>query len=381
MSRAERAAVPISPLILILIAALAACRPTAQLTVVRVLVAAPLADERVADGRDVVDAVRLAVEEWQAQMPAAGRLRVELITVDEEATEPLRALLRDPHLLLAVGFTGETAAITARRLLDGPDTPAGVALANPGPDRRPSGLVDLAPTTRQVQEVAAAALAYNFGPLSVTVIASAEPAAVAAAQAFAAVAPGRDLPVRTVITLSGVETDFVRLAQTVRATMPQLVYVVGDGVDAGSLWAELRLRDARTRLVLGPGVLGDGFYRTAGGFFDGVSAIELTLQPAESERARDFIARFSARYGRMPTALAGRAYDAALLGLSAVHMATAAGRPTRPGVRAALAAVKSYRGIMRTYELVDGAPARWPLAMYRLTRDGSLALIGEPEIP
>ncbi len=173
----------------------------------------------------------------------------------------------------------------------------------------------------------------------------------------------------------------MRLAQTVRAPTPQLVYVVGEGVDAGSLWAELRLRDARARLVLAPGVLDEGFYRTAGGFFDGVSALELTPQPAESERARDFAARFSARYGRTPTALAGRAYDAALLGLSAVRAATTGAMPTRPTVRAALAAITHYQGVMRTYELVNGAPARWPLAMYRLARDGTPALIGEPEIP
>lgn len=377
---ARRAAAPISLLLVTLAAVLPACRPTAPLVVARVLVAAPLASERTAAGRDVVDAVRLAVEEWQAGAPTTGRLRLELVTVDEDATEPLRALLRDPHLLLAVGFTSEAAAATARGLLAAPDAPAGVALANPGPGGRPSGLVELAPTTRQVQEVAAAALAYNFGPLPVAVIASADPEAVAAAQAFTALAPGRELPVRALFTLSGEDTDFVRLAQAVRSPTPQLVYVTGNGVDAGSLWAELRLRDARARLVLGLGVLGEGFYRTAGGFFDGVFAIEITPQPAESERARDFVARFSARYGRAPTALAGRAYDAAALGLAAVRAAVA-NTPTRPAVRAALAAVTSYRGVMRTYELVDGAPARWPLAMYRLGRDGAPTLIGEPEIP
>lgn len=381
MSRVDRAAAPGMLLSLILIAVLSACRASTHPAVARVLVAAPLTGARAALGHDVVDAVRLAVEDWQAEAPVAAVPRLELVTLDEGATEPLRALLRDPHLLLTVGFTGEAAAAAARHLLDGPDAPAGVTLANPGPGRRPPGLVELAPTAHQVQEVAAAALAYNFGPLPVTVIASADPEAVAAAQAFAALAPGRDLPVRTVITLSGVETDFVRLAQTVRAPTPQLVYVVGEGVDAGSLWAELRLRDARARLVLAPGVLDEGFYRTAGGFFDGVSALELTPQPAESERARDFAARFSARYGRTPTALAGRAYYAALLGLSAVRAATTGAMPTRPTVRAALAAITHYQGVMRTYELVNGAPARWPLAMYRLARDGTPALIGEPEIP
>ncbi len=389
MSRAEGAAArrtsaPVMlPLLVLMVlsAAFAACRPAAPLVVARVLVAAPLAGARVADGGDVLDAARLALEEWQTTAPAGDRLRLELVTVDEEATEPLRALLRDPHLLLAVGFTREGAAATARRLLAAPDAPAAVALANPGGGERPPGLVELAPSTYQVQEVAAAALAYNFGPLPVTVLASPEPQAVAAAQAFAALAPARDLPVRALITLSGVETDFVRLAQSVWSSAPQLVYVIGDGVDAGALWAELRLRDARARLVLGPGALGEGFYRTAGGFFEGVAALELTPQPAESERARDFVARFSARYGRVPTALAARAYDATRLGLAAVRVAAADGAPTRPAVRAALAAVTRYQGVLRTYELADGAPTRWPLAMYRLGRDGTPTLIGEPEIP
>lgn len=386
MTRDERAAarrlIPPLPLLLalLIVTAPTACRPRASFTLARVLIVAPLTGERAADGREVVDAARLAVEEWQGTQGPGGA-RIEVITIDAQAPQAVRALLRDPHLLLAVGFTDEVGAATARRLLDGPEAPAAVSLANPGPGPRPPGLVELAPTMHQVQEVAAAALAYNFGPLPVTVIASAQPAAVAAAQAFVALAPGRDLPVRALITLNTIDTDFVRLAQAVRAPGPQAVYVVGQGVDAGSLWAELRLRDPRARLVLAPGALGEGFYRTAGGFFEGVSAIELTSQPAELERAQGFVARFSARFGRPPTALAGRAYDATLLGLSAVGAAAAAGAPTRATVRAALAAIASYRGVMRTYELADGAPTRWPLAMYRLGRDGTPTLIGEPEIP
>jgi len=134
-------------------------------------------------------------------------------------------------------------------------------------------------------------------------------------------------------------------------------------------------------MVLAPADGGEGFDRPAGGFVEGGSAIELAPLPAELGQAQGFVARFSARFGRPPTAMAGRAYDATLLGLSAVTAAAAAGAPTRATVRAALTAVGSYRGVMRTYELADGAPTRWPLAMYRLGRDGTPTLIGEPEIP
>jgi ABC-type branched-subunit amino acid transport system substrate-binding protein len=149
--------------------------------------------------------------------------------------------------------------------------------------------------------------------------------------------------VRVEYTLADIEASHAQAAGAVRAAAPQVLYVAGKGMDAGALWAEIRPRDSRIRLVLGPGALDEGFFRTAGGFVDGVTALEVSAHPADVDGARGFVGRFTARYGREPSAAAARAYDAATLGLRSIASTTNGHAPSREAVRAALAAGRSAR--------------------------------------
>jgi branched-chain amino acid transport system substrate-binding protein len=359
--------------------ALAACRRT-PFDVARVGAVAPLAGERAAEGREVVDAVRLAVEEWNGAGGVYG-LHLELTVLDEHPPTARRLVL-DRRVALAIGYLDLTAAAAAREALSEPDAPAAVLLVNPDPRPapQPAGVVVLAPARAQVAEVAAAAVAYNFGPVTVAVVASGNADDVAAARAFVAVAPTRGLRVVADLTLAAVETNYARVAGLLRAAAPSVIYVAGRGLDAGALWAEVRPRDSRARLVLGPGALDEGFYRTGRGFLDGVYALETAARPADLPAAAAFVAAFTGRYGRPPAALAARAYDAATLGLRALASVSHDGMPARAAVRAALPAGGGFTGVLRTYPLLAGTPTGWKLALYRLDRDGALTLVGEPEI-
>lgn len=363
--------------LLILIVAACAETPSRPFDVARIGVVAPLSGEFAFQGRDVVEATRLAVEEWNGAGGVRG-LHLELIPVDEAASP--RRLLIDPRVLAVTGYPNSNAAKQARTTYGDPANPAVVSLARGGSDTPPSGVVELSPVIDQVQEVAAAAVAYNFGPSSVTIVSSGTADDIAAAQRFAAVAKERGLDIRATITLAAVETNYAQAAMIVRSTAAQLVYITGHGFDAGALWAELRPRDSRIRLIVGAGAFDEGFRRTAGGFFDGVSAIDLMLRPADAPEAADFLRAYTARFGRAPSVLAARAYDAARLTLQAVADAGQAGTPTRAAVRSALTSVTEFEGILRTYPIANGAPSSWKLAIYRLDREGRPTLIGEPEI-
>jgi branched-chain amino acid transport system substrate-binding protein len=362
--------------LLVLIAACAET-PVRPFDIARIGVVAPLTGEFAFQGRDVVEATRLAVEEWNETGGVRG-LHLELIPVDE-AVSP-RRLLIDQRVLAVTGYPSPDAAKQARVTYGDAANPVAVNLARGGSDTPPDGVVELAPVIDQVQEVAAAAVAFNFGPSSVTIVSSGTAEDIAAAQRFAAVAKERGLDIRGTITLAAIETNYAQAAMIVRSTAAQLVYITGHGFDAGALWAELRPRDSRIRLVVGPGAFDEGFRRTAGGFFEGVSAIDLMLRPADAPEAADFIRAYTARFGRAPTVLAARAYDGARLTLQAVADAAQEGRPNRAAVRSALSSITEFEGVLRTYPLANGVPSAWKLAIYRLDREGDPTLIGEPEI-
>src|SRR5438270_889120 len=93
-------------------------------------------------------------------------------------------------------------------------------------------------------------------------------------------ADGRD--VTDAVALAVDETNYIQAATLVRNAAVQIVYVIGHGYDAGSLWADLRTRDARVRLALAPGAYDEGFRRTAGGFFEGVIVVEPMVHPGDA---------------------------------------------------------------------------------------------------
>jgi branched-chain amino acid transport system substrate-binding protein len=354
-----------------------ACTPR-PFDVARVAVVVPLTGERAGAGREVVDGARLAVEEWNGAGGVHG-LHVELITADESLPAWPRRVAADPRIVLAVGHPDAAGAAPARQAYAEARAPAAVLLAGPPVPIRIAGVVQLAPAVDQVADTAVAAIAFNFGPVNVAVVASGSDEDIAAARAFVRAAPARGLRVRGDFMLAPVETNHAQAAALLRSIAPQVVYVVGRGLDAGALWAEIRPRDSRIRLVLGPGALDDGFYRTASGFLDGVSALELTARPADVPAAAEFVRVFTARYGRPPSALAARGYDAAVLGLRAVAAASDGRRPSRTAVRAALDAETALQGVLGSYSLSGGMPGSWKLALFRLDHEGAVTLIGEPE--
>lgn len=374
------------PRLLLLVAA---CLPLAlacgkvtstPFAIARIAVVAPLSGENAASGRDVLDAIDLAVGEWNARGGASG-LQLEVVAVDE--ADPVRAarVLSSRSVIAAVGFVDPVANAATRALLSRSDAPPAVTLSRTT-SPPPAGVLELAPTVDQIAEVAAAAVAYNLGPVTMTVVASGTAEDSAAADAFARFAPTRAVQIRNRFTLKAIETGYPETAVAVRGGGGALMYVSGHGYDAGSLWAELRARDSRARLVLGPGTFDRSFLDNAGGFFDGVVAIEFMTPPRDLPATLPFQRAFRSEAGRPATLTATRAYDAAGLLLTAASTAAdqAQGRPAREGVRGALAAVTAYDGILRRYPFANGALATWKLAVYRLDRDGNAQLLGEPEL-
>lgn len=360
-------------------ALLAGCAaPSPRFDFVRVASVGPLTGPRAAVGQDVADGVRLAVEEANV-LARPGALPVEGQSIDEADAARLARAAADGRLVLAIASAAPNAAVL-EPLRRTAAAPALIGLESNAEATVEPGTLALAPSAALVAETTAAALAFNFGSSDIAVVVSGTSTAIEQARLFLDIAPARGLTVRSTQYLRSIETNHAALVNPVRAGAPRAVIVFGHGYDAGALWAELRPRDARIPLMLGAGALDEGFQRSAGGFFEGVLALATTPQPREVPSALRFAEAFTARFGRPPSVTAARAHDAAQLGLRTIEQASRGSqRPGRVAVKAALAAMETFDGPFRSYRLSRGLTAAWPLALYRLERDGTPLLIGQPE--
>ena len=340
--------------------------------VARVGVLVPLSGQQAADGQAQVEAARLAIEEWNAAGGVAD-VRLELAVYDEAQPDAARRLAADRRVALVVGPPAPALTI-------GADRPALVSLVR-GDRPAAGGTVELAPTAEQSALIAAAAIAFNFGPVSVAVVAGNEPVEQAFARAFLRLGPSRGLRLRPEAQTLPADGNIVSLATQLRAPGIDLIVIAGKGLDAGPLWSEVRSREPRTRLALAPGAFDEGFRRTASGWLDGVVVLEPARHPEDAPTAEAFVASYSARYGRPPSIAAAHAYDATRLGLRALAAAAAApAGERRAQTRAALAEETSFVGSLRTYALAGNASSSWTLALYRLDRAGASTFLGEAEV-
>lgn len=357
---------------------LAACARATPLDVARIAIVAPLTGDRTRVGRDLRDAVHLALDEWNVASGTHG-LRLDPVVVDDSSRVGLNRVMADPRVIGLIGGTALEAATTLSGYLERPGAPAAVLLTRTGRSV-PTGVVELAPAAEQLIELVSAAIAFQYGPVPVVVMVSGVTDAVEHAKVFARDAKLRELTVRGVLTLAPLETDYPRIAAIGRNMAAAVAYVYGNGYDAGALWAALRPLDTRIRLVMGPDTFDDGFLRTSGGFLDGVLFTETSARPADVRSAAPFVRAFTSRTGRPPGVWAGRGYDAARLLFRAVSNVARTPYPHAEQVRSALGALSEFEGAVRQYGIKDGVPTRWKLALYRLDRDGAPSLLGEPEI-
>ena len=152
----------------------------------------------------------------------------------------------------------------------------------------------------------------------------------------------RDLtPLITRIKASG--ADFIYLGMTA----PQAALFMKQAAQGG-----LKVRG------LGNGSLREreSFIKAAGGDAEGVFVSYNAQDPRQVPEAKEFIAKFEAKYKKSVSAYEPQAYDATMILLNAIKTAGAkGGKVNRADVVAAIKAVKGYRGVARA---ADHVPTR-----------------------
>jgi ABC-type branched-subunit amino acid transport system substrate-binding protein len=317
-------------------------------------VQAPLSGPAADEGRAMVDAVRLVVEQAAG---VAGPVRVIVRALDDggaaTATEPERCAVNaaraasDPRAFAVIGTYELACSMRALAVL----RRAGLLLVSPlnAADNLP-GALRLAPALGD-QGTAAAQLANALGATRVAIVSQRKGAATAFATALAAAAPAAGID--PVVDLDATATPLSALVDRLRAGRVQVVALAG----SPGPWANDLLRAiAGFPQALRPAVVAPQTFETlafldgAGAAAEGVRVIS-RLVPAEQlgGDARSFASAYADLHGQPPP-VAIYAADAA----RAVLEAAATSVASRAGIAKALLALPAHDGLLGRWAATPG---------------------------
>lgn len=320
---------------------------TAPLPLRTLYVQAPLTGPAADQGRAMVDAVRLVVDEHAG---LAGEVRVRVRALDDAgkvpiATEPARCAANAAHAAAdpgALAVIGTYELACTRRALE-VLRPAGLWLVSPlnAADSLP-GTLRLAPNERD-EGTATAQVAHSLQATRVAVISQRPGAGRAFASALIDAAPAARIG--PVLELDASSASAQELAGDLRDAQIQVVALAGSpGTWATDFLNALALLPEAVRpAVIAPETFDTlAFLDGAGGAADGVRVIS-RLVPAEQlgGSARSFATSYADLHGQPPP-VATYAADAA----EAVLTAAGSGDGSRAQVGAALATLPAHDALL-----------------------------------
>lgn len=155
------------------------------------------------------------------------------------------------------------------------------------------------------------------------------------------------------------------VARALAAARPELIYYAGEnGPAAGALLKALRAAGYTGRFAGGAALLSGGFLAAAGTAAEGALSSDAPAPGA----ADGFGAAYQKRFQSAPSALAGRAWDAAKAALAATAKICAA--PERDAFRKAFMGTRDFAGASGSWSLESNGDAR-PLPLVVLARSGA----------
>jgi branched-chain amino acid transport system substrate-binding protein len=144
------------------------------------------------------------------------------------------------------------------------------------------------------------------------------------------------------------DTDFRAQLNSIKKTKPQAVYVPGYYNDVGIIGRQAREVSLTVPLMGGDGWDSEKLFELAGSALDG-SYFSNHYSPSNPDpQVREFIAKYKAKYGSVPDALAALGYDAARVAVDALKRSKDL---SGPSVRDAIAQTQNFKGVAGTISL------------------------------
>ncbi len=171
------------------------------------------------------------------------------------------------------------------------------------------------------------------------------------------------------------DTDFRSQLTAIKATRPDVIYVPGYYTDVGLIARQARQLGINVPLLGGDGWESTKLYELGGPALDG-NYFSNHYSPEDPRPVvKDFIARFTQRFGRQPDSLAVLGYDAANVAIAAIQRT---GTTQGAQVREAISQTRDFPGVGGTITLDPERNATKPAVVLKI-QDGSASFVTSVE--
>ncbi|MHB8946403.1 MAG: branched-chain amino acid ABC transporter substrate-binding protein [Bacillota bacterium] len=306
-------------------------------------------------GLDSLNAIKMAVDEFNASGKLKG-VKVEVVVADDGA-EPAKATVAAEKLAAdksVVGVIGPMNSGTANAALPVYEK-AGLVIISQSATN--SALTDggyqvmhrVCPRDDQQGPAAARFIAEQIKAKKVFIIDDKSTYGQGLADQVAATLPKLGLTAVTRGQIAADDKEFSPILGRVKASGADLVFLaLPDPAQGAMIAKQMRAAGVTAGIMGGDGQYeADQFAKAGGPAVEGAYVTSITPSLKDVPAAKDFVTRFTAKYGGM-SIFAGQSYEATNILLKAIADAAAAhdGQVTRAGVLSGVHGTKDYVGIL-----------------------------------
>lgn len=305
---------------------------------IRIAAVGPLTGAQAETGQDMINGIRLSVDEWNAKGGVLGK-KIELVVFDDaadpkEAVSVARKIESDPTIVGIVGHLNSGTTKPASTVYHEAGLPVIIpAATNPEITKQGfSNLFRIAPTDLdQGTDVARFAL-NNLGKKRFAIIHDSSAYGQPLAEIVRKTVEEAHAEVVTFDGITEGEKDFRALLTRIRQSAPDVIFFGGIYNEGGLLAKQGRELGLNIPLLAADGAFSDKFIQIAGPAAEGV--VMSFIAPDEKTNAAtiSFATKFRERYGAIK-AFAPLGYDAGNVLLTALE---SAGRPDKAAIISAL---------------------------------------------
>jgi branched-chain amino acid transport system substrate-binding protein len=297
--------------------------------VVKIGIAAPLTGFSASNGKDVENAARLAFEDANAQSLSIGGKKVEFqIDGQDDAADPKTAVLVaqrfvDEGVSGVIGHYNSGCSVAASAVYRRAAIPQ-ISPTSSSPSYTAQGFETTFRTISNDDQMALLAATYSVGQLGAKRIAVIDDSTdygtnLVTEYVKAIQKRGAQLVSWQYTTANSI--DFRALLTTIKGLNPDLIFYVGQDIQAAGLARQIRQLGIKARFMGEGGFTNDHFLQLAGQGAKGMLSWEYGLPRDRMPRAAELDARLKARFGVGIVQFAPLAYDAAWAMINAMKSA------------------------------------------------------------
>ncbi len=324
------------------------CVPAAADETVSIGLVAPLTGDQAYIGIGCQQGALMAIEDANVKGPVFGNAKLKLVPLDDQHN-PTQAVLAanklaaDPAVAAVVGHFNSSCTKAASAIYHEARL-AQVSPASTNPDISKQGFdtfFRVCPTD-DVQAPAAASYVAKLGLKRIVILDDQTTYGKGLADQFekSFKAGGGEVIRREGVTQG--EKDFTPLLTKIKSTKPELVFFGGIYPEMALLLRQAKKVGLETEWMAGDGIFDPSLPKLAGPAGEGVYATMLGVDPRSLPDAKDFVARYEARYGEIGS-FAAYAYDSANVLIDAIRRA---GKNDREAILAEMKKTKDFPGIL-----------------------------------